>query len=121
MPNFLSGLFANGYEATPRDKDFLKREFEKELKKNTYERDFEIIDYLAIAIFYIKLKGQQNLMFKLPKIQYVLFGILSFKKRKVIGYQFKNLKGVFNYILNRQEHGWIFLNAVEEHYGLKYS
>lgn len=119
LPDSLYSLFAKGYEMTAKDKIFLNKEFDIERLKDTYERDFEIIEYLTIATFYIKLKDQKSLMFKLPKIQYVLFAILSFKLKRVIRYNFQNLKQVFNYILNRKEHAWIFLNAVQEHYGLK--
>lgn len=78
----------------------------------------EILYYLSISTFYIKLKNRQ-LMFKLPKAQKILFAILSFKTGKVIGYRFQNLKGVFNYIFTENEFNYILLNAIEEYYGLK--
>src|SRR5690606_30766224 len=90
LPDSLYSLFANGYKLTDSDKEFLKSEFKIELEKESKKREMEIIYYLSLTIFYIKLKTMKN-MFLLPKMERLFCSILSFKVKKVIGYSFNNL------------------------------
>lgn len=117
LPNELYSLFANGYDLSNTDKMFLKIEFEIELYKSSKLREMEILYFLSLSTFYIKLKNPKYL-FLLPKIERLLCSILSFKAKKIIGYSFDNLIQVAHHTFLKKEFIQIFLNSIEAYYGL---
>jgi hypothetical protein len=117
LPNELYSLFANGYELSESDKTFLKIEFKIELNKISNLREMEILYFLSLSTFYIKLKDPKY-MFLVPKIERILCSILSFKTKKIIGYSFDNLIQVAHHTFTHKEFIQIFLNSIEAYYGL---
>ncbi len=113
----INRLFMNGYKLSETDTMFLKTEFNLELKKKSKLREMEILYYLSLSTFYVKLKNPQN-MFLLPKVERLLYSILSFKTRKIIGYSFDNLIQIAHHTFSKKEHMQVFLNAIEAYYGL---
>lgn len=118
LPNELYSLFANGYELTESDKTFLNTEFKTELNNSSKLREMEIIYFLSLSTFYIKLKNPKY-MFLLTKFERILFSILSFKTKKIIGYRFDNLISLAHHTLSKIEFSQIFLNSVDSFYGVE--
>lgn len=117
LPDSLYSLFANGYILSDKDKDFLKNEFKIEQQKKTKNREMEIIYFLSLTTFYIRLKTVNN-MFLLPKVERILCSILSFKINKIIGYSFDNLIQVAHHTFSKKDFFQIFLNSIEAYYGI---
>ncbi|MFB9108158.1 DUF6035 family protein [Flavobacterium gyeonganense] len=117
LSNELNRLFINGYRLSETDRMFLRVEFNFELNKKSKLREMEILYYLSLSTFYIKLKNPKY-MFLLPKVERLLCSILSFKTGKIIGYSFDNLIQVAHHTFSKKEHIQIFLNAIEAYYGL---
>lgn len=118
LPNELYSLFASGYELTESDKTFLNIEFKTELNNPSKLREMEILYFLSLSTFYIKLKDPKY-MFLLPKIERILCSILSFKTKKIIGYSFDNLISLAHHTLTKKEFSQIFLNSVDSFYGVE--
>lgn len=118
LSNELYSLFANGYELTENDKTFLNIEFKTELNNPSKLREMEILYFLSLSTFYIKLKDPKY-MFLLPKIERILCSILSFKTKKIIGYSFDNLISLAHHTLTKKEFSQIFLNSVDSFYGVE--
>jgi hypothetical protein len=117
LPEILYRLFADGYLLTKEDMMFVKNEFEIEVRKDSRNRELEMIYYLSMAIFYKKSRTLSN-MFLISKIERLLFSILSFKSNKVIGYKFENLIQVAHQAFSKKEFMQVFINAIESYYGL---
>lgn len=118
LPNELYSLFANGYCLLESDKMFLKIEFNFELNKKSKLREMEILYYLSLSTFYVKLKDPKY-MFLLPKVERLFCSILSFKTKKIIGYSFDNLIQVAHHTFSKKKHIHIFLNSIEAYYGIE--
>jgi len=109
----LNELFIAGY--TPREQDikFLKSEFEILLaSKKAYADRYDILYNIAWATFLVKAKNQP--LYKLDKIERLLFAILSMKFKKPIGYKYATLLQVAHCIYpGRKNFMGIFLKAAE--------
>lgn len=55
---------------------------------------------------------------QLSKIERLLFSILSFKMKKIIGYSFDNFIQLAHHTLHKKEFTNTFLNSIESYYGL---
>lgn len=116
----LRNLFKKGYFPTSADKVFLKNEYTVELSFYKSSNTNSILCFLALAVFYVKLSHNKQHVDLLPKVERVLFAILSIKEKKVIGYNFKTLVEVPNQFIGngyRAEFTLPILEAISKYYG----
>lgn len=107
------------YQPTDTDKTFLNTEFKIALKED-YPGHYWVLHHLAIAIFFFKiLKSNKPYYLKgLMQIERILCAILSFKFKRVIGYNYKDLLQLAHHVLLRNEYADMFLKGIEKYYGL---
>ena len=108
------------YIPSKEDKSFLKEEYDRELSTGKSGCN-SILEYLSYITFYIRaLKSNLDLSL-ISKKGRLLLAILSIKKRKVIGYNFKGIIEIAHlFFQNKDEYypySRIILKAIEVYYG----
>ena len=108
------------YIPSKEDKSFLKEEYDRELSTGKSGCN-SILEHLSYIIFYIRaLKSNLDLSL-ISKKGRLLLAILSIKKRKVIGYNFKGIIEIAHlFFQNKDEYypySRIILKAIEVYYG----
>uniref|UniRef100_UPI0028D3F23D DUF7829 domain-containing protein n=2 Tax=Capnocytophaga TaxID=1016 RepID=UPI0028D3F23D len=108
------------YIPSKEDKSFLKEEYDRELSTGKSGCN-SILEHLSYITFYIRaLKSNLDLSL-ISKKGRLLLAILSIKKRKVIGYNFKGIIEIAHlFFQNKDEYypySRIILKAIEVYYG----
>jgi competence CoiA-like predicted nuclease len=111
-------LFRSGYKTSTTDLEFLKKEYalaEARIDELAYKAYLQSV---CKVLFIVKVDNRDFIK-DLPSVEKVLFGILSLKRNRIIGFNYKSMVNVVHHVIDQRHSLFTIFDCAMDFYDRK--